>query len=87
MVEKGVQALRGVYDYALQILMYEITGRCFHYIERSLRRGGVTRSLTTSFRSVSYNNVPTVVMELMKDMKGFSDIVIKIVPDSGRRQR
>ncbi|OAO17755.1 Sec8 [Blastocystis sp. ATCC 50177/Nand II] len=67
-VEKGVQALRGVYDYALQILMYEITGRCFHYIER----------LTTSFRSVSYNNVPTVVMELMKDMKGFSDIVIKI---------
>ena len=47
----------------------------------------MTRSLTTSFRSVSYNNVPTVVMELMKDMKGFSDIVIKIVPVSGGRQR
>lgn len=46
----------------------------------------MTRSLTTSFRSVSYNNVPTVVMELMKDMKGFSDIVIKIVGISGGRQ-
>ena len=40
---------------------------------------GVTFRLTTSFKSVSYNNVPTVIMELMKDMKGFSDIVIKIV--------
>lgn len=83
---KGVQALRCVYDYALQILMYEITGRCFYYIERYFWRGVVTRSLTTSFRSVSYNNVPTVVMELMKDMKGFSDIVIKIVGISGGRQ-
>ena len=40
---------------------------------------GVTFRLTTSFKSVSYNNVPTVIMELMKDMKGFSDIIIKIV--------
>ena len=68
-----MQALRGVYDYALQILMYEITGRCFHYIERSLRRGGVTRSLTTSFRSVSYNNVPTDVRSLRSARRSWKE--------------
>ena len=74
-----VQSLRAVYDYSLQILAYEITARCFFYIERCVRAVGITASLTTSFKSVSYNNVPTVIMELMKDIKSFSDIVIKIV--------
>lgn len=35
--------------------------------------------LTTSFGSNSYNNVPPTVMELMKDLKGFSDIIVKNV--------
>ena len=35
--------------------------------------------LNESFTSNSYNNVPPVIMELMKDMKGFSDIVIRLV--------
>lgn len=35
--------------------------------------------LADSFKTNSYNNVPPVIMELMKDMKGFSDIISKIV--------
>lgn len=35
--------------------------------------------LIDSFKTNSYNNVPPVIMELMKDMKGFSDIIGKIV--------
>lgn len=35
--------------------------------------------LTTSFGSNSYNNVPPTIMELMKDLKGFSDIIVKNV--------
>lgn len=35
--------------------------------------------LITSFSSNSYNNVPPTIMELMKDLRGFSDIVVKNV--------
>ena len=79
MIDGSVQSIRAVYDYALQILTYEITARCFSISSGAWCVVGVTFRLTTSFKSVSYNNVPTVIMELMKDMKGFSDIVIKIV--------
>ena len=40
MIDGSVQSIRAVYDYALQILTYEITARCFFYIERCVVRGG-----------------------------------------------
>ena len=40
MIDGAVQSIRAVYDYALQILTYEITARCFFYIERYVVRGG-----------------------------------------------
>lgn len=39
-IDGSVQSIRAVYDYALQILTYEITARCFFYIERCVVRGG-----------------------------------------------
>lgn len=46
---------------------------------REKERGITVCRLADSFKTNSYNNVPPVIMELMKDMKGFSDIISKIV--------
>lgn len=46
---------------------------------REKERGIMVCRLADSFKTNSYNNVPPVIMELMKDMKGFSDIISKIV--------
>lgn len=39
----------------------------------------MTRRLKESFLSRSYNNVPPVIMELMKDMRGFASAVVQRV--------
>lgn len=90
-VDKCVLALKAVMDYILQILQYEINSRCFYYFQKyavmrmtmtmttMMERDGFINRLNESFTSNSYNNVPPVIMELMKDMKGFSDIVIRLV--------
>lgn len=74
-----LECLHSVRDYCLQLLINEISGRCFYYISKSMNCFFMSIRLTTSFGSNSYNNVPPTVMELMKDLKGFSDIIVKNV--------
>ena len=42
----------------------------------------MTCRLTGSFTSNSYNSVPPVIMELMKDMKSLSDIMNDLVNEN-----
>ena len=63
--------------------MNEISGRCFFYINKYPCCPFMSR-LTQSFSSNSYNNVPPTIMELMKDLKSFSDVVVKNVLLIGR---
>ena len=44
---------------------------------REKERGITVCRLADSFKTNSYNKVPPMIMELMKDMKGFSDIISK----------
>ena len=43
----------------------------------------MSRRLKESFLSRSYNNVPPVIMELMKDMRGFAAAVVQRVGAMG----
>ena len=78
-VNECVMTLRGVCDYCLQMLLNEINARCFYYMQKYEFWNSIIFRLTDSFTSNSYNSVPPVIMELMKDVKGFSDIVVRLV--------
>ena len=79
MINECVFRLKDVFDYCLQLLINEINARSFFSIQKWNPINGLISRLTESFATSSYNSVPPIIMELMNDMRGFSEIVGKYV--------
>ena len=79
MINECVFRLKDVFDYCLQLLINEINARSFFSIQKWNRTKELISRLTESFATSSYNSVPPIIMELMNDMRGFSEIVGKYV--------